>query len=380
LLVAMMSRYRSEPVKTFSVRFSEGGVDESPIAELVARRFGTDHTVLDAEDVGPDALLDLLGRLDEPFCDPTFVPTYTLSTMTRQYVKVAIAGDGGDEVFGGYPKYLLGGRRNGPRPFASVVRDSLEALPWRPRGVGRVFWHTLSSQDLIRYEWSRYGTFPVFRKDIRQLVAPPYRPLMNVDDYFEPWERQAQQYGERFDTDVLMRADIGTYLSENCLVKTDRASMLASLEVRVPLLDESILDRILPIHGDRKIPGGCLKALLMPIARRLLPPEVWNRPKHGFTVPLHVRLAGAWRPAVDAALQWGEKNLPLFDVRYLRRLRAISVAGGAIGRDLWNPFVMLAWAMARGVELPAVHERTLRGGHAADSRAPAGTVSLERAR
>jgi asparagine synthase (glutamine-hydrolysing) len=99
-----------------------------------------------------------------------------------------------------------------------------------------------------------------------------------VDACFETWERRAVRYGTRFDTDVLMRADLETYLSENCLVKTDRASMLASLEVRVPYLDEMVVDRVVPLPVRMKIGAGQLKALLMPIAKRLLPAEVWNRP------------------------------------------------------------------------------------------------------
>ena len=352
LLVAMMARHSSTPVRTFSVRFREGGVDESSIAHQVAKQFGTNHTVLNAEEVGADALLETLGRLDEPFCDPTIIPTYSLSRLTRCEVKVALSGDGGDEVFGGYPKYLLGERRRDALPFASTLRGSLQALPWRPRGVGRVFWRALSTEDRVRYQWSRYGSFPVFRKDMRQLLAPAYWTLAEIDRYFEPWERHARRYGRLVDTDLLMRADLGTYLSENCLVKTDRASMLASLEVRVPYLDEMILDRILPLPAERKIAGGQLKTLLMPVARRLLPSEVWDRPKHGFTVPLHVRLAGAWRPAVERMLAWGESNFPLFDYRYLRRLHAISTSGGTIGRDLWNPFVVLAWVSAHRVTLP----------------------------
>jgi asparagine synthase (glutamine-hydrolysing) len=122
--------------------------------------------------------------------------------------------------------------------------------------------------------------------------------------------------------------------------------MLASLEVRVPYLDETVLDRILPIPAQEKLRSGQLKALLLPIARRLLPKEVWDRPKHGFDVPLDVRLAGAWRPAVEAALRWGESNFDCFNYRYLRRLHAINMAEGGIAGELWNPFVLLAWAMA----------------------------------
>jgi asparagine synthase (glutamine-hydrolysing) len=175
---------------------------------------------------------------------------------------------------------------------------------------------------------------------------------MEVEQFFEPWERQARAHGERFDTDLLMRTDLRTYLSENCLVKTDRASMLASLEVRVPFLDETILERIVPLAADQKIIGGKLKALLIPIARRLLPKQVWDRPKHGFTVPLEARLAGAWRPAVESTLSWGESEFPLFNYPYLRRLQRLNIAGCSIGRELWNPFVMIAWAKARSITLP----------------------------
>lgn len=346
LLVALMARHSEAPVRTFSVAFAEGDVDESPIAELVAHRFGTHHTVLHAEEMGPDTLVELLGRLDEPFCDPAFTPKYALSKLTRCHVKVALSGDGGDEVFGGYPKYLLGAADRRPLPLSSLLHRSLQALPWRPRGAARVYWRTLSSEDQIRFAWARYGNFPIFRKDMRQLVVRAYQDAAEVDEYFEPWERRARRYGERFDIDVLMRADLETYLSENCLVKTDRASMLASLEVRVPYLDETILARILPLPAKEKIVGGQLKALLMPLARRLLPREVWDRPKHGFTVPLDVRLAGAWRPAVEAVLDWGESNLNFFDYCYLRRLHAINISKGGIDRELWNPFVFLAWAMA----------------------------------
>ena len=217
--------------------------------------------------------------------------------------------------------------------------------------MSHLYWRTLSPEDRIRWSWVRYGDFPVFRKDLRQVLSARYHEIAQVSEYFEPWDRLARRYGPGIDMDVLMRADLGTYLSENCLVKTDRASMLASLEVRVPYLDELLLDRILPLHANRKIIDGTLKALLMPIARRLLPRQVWDRPKHGFHVPLDRFLAGIWRPAVEAALDWGEAHVDVFDYRYLRRLHARNVATGGIGRELWNPFVFLSWAMARSVSL-----------------------------
>jgi asparagine synthase (glutamine-hydrolysing) len=347
LLVALMARHSERPVRTFSVAFAEQGFDESPIAQLVAHRYGTDHTVLQAEEVGSDALLELLGRLDEPFCDPAFIPTWAMSRLARRHVKVALSGDGGDEVFGGYPKYRLGEAEQRPLSLSSLLHHVRQALRQKPHAATRVYWWTLSSQDRIRFVWSRYGNFRVFRKDMRQLLVPTYHDAAMIDEYFEPWERRAQRYGRRFDTDVLMRADLETYLSENNLVKTDRASMLASLEARVPYLDETVLDRILPLPAKEKIVGGQLKALLMPIAHRLLPREVWDRPKRGFQVPIEIRLAGVWRPALEAALDWGESSLDLFDYHYLRHLHAINLSEGGIWRELWNPFVLLAWTMAR---------------------------------
>ena len=352
LLVAMAARHSANPIRTFSVRFADPVSDESPIAELVAQRFETAHTVLPAEEIGPDALLEFLGSLDEPFCDPTVIPTYILSKMTRQHVKVALSGDGGDEVFGGYPKYLAEASDR-PSPMLSLfVQSCLQAIPWRPRGAGHVYWRILSPQDRLRFAWARYGDFPVFRKDIRQLLVENCSEVAEVSDYFKPWEQRACRYGWLFDPDVVMRADLETYLSENCLFKTDRASMLASLEVRVPYLHETVLDRILPLPADKKITRGQLKALLMPIARRLLPKEVWDRPKHGFNVPLDVWLAGTWAPAVDATLTWGERNCPFFDYRYLRRLQKINKSGAHVGRALWNPLVLIAWVRARSFSNP----------------------------
>ena len=217
--------------------------------------------------------------------------------------------------------------------------------------MGHVYKRTLSPLQRTRYSWARYGDFPVFRKDLRQLLVESCQEAAQIENYFESWERRARRFGENFDADVVMRADLETYLSENCLVKTDRASMLASLEVRVPYLDETILDRIIPLPAEAKISSGRLKALLFPIARRLLPREVWDRPKHGFNVPLDVRLANAWRPAVETALGWGECHLQLFDYNYLRRLHAINIEEGGISGELWNPFVFVAWAMAHTLRL-----------------------------
>ena len=348
LLVAFMARHSSTPVRTFSVSFKEAAFDESSIARLVAERFGTSHTVIEAEEVGSADLLGLLGRLDEPFCDSTYIPTFLLSAMTRKHVKVALSGDGGDEVFGGYPKYLMGMKPSRSISMVPLMDRSLRLVSWRPRGVGHLYEKLLTTKERIPFAYTRHGDFPVFRKDLRQLLAASYQQAAVIGAFFQPWLSRAQRYGRDLNMDVLMRTDLETYLSENCLVKVDRASMLASLEVRVPYLDEIVLDRILPLPAKEKIVNGSLKALLQPLARRLLPREVWDRPKQGFTVPLGNRLAKEWRPALESALEWGEANLRIFDYAYLRRLQAINLAGSGAS-DVWNPFVIIAWSMAHGI-------------------------------
>ncbi len=347
LLVALMSRHTAQPVKTYCVAFSESDMDESTVAAKVARQFGTDHSVLRADEIGPDALQRLVGSLDEPFCDAALVPLHALSQMTSEHVKVALSGDGGDEVFGGYEKYRQWNDARGNVRLSAFVRGTLKAIPWRPRGAGRLYGRTMSAEEALRYAYSRYGDFPVFRKDLSQLFASDFCRTAEVDEFFEPWDRVARAYGSRIDADMLMRTDLRTYLSEDCLVKTDRASMRASLEVRVPFLDELLVDRIVPLHASRKIVNGQLKALLLPLAKRLLPEEVWNRPKHGFNVPVEVKLAGVWQPVVEEALSWGEQHLPVFDYRYLRRLQRINLSEQAVGLELWNPVMLITWVLAR---------------------------------
>lgn len=355
LLVALMARHSSNSVKTFSCSFSQSKVNESPIAELVARKFNTDHLVLPAEEIGSKTLLDILSRLDEPFADPALIPTFALSKLTGSHVRVALSGDGADEVFGGYPKYLRGKNKRQGWPFGRQFDGILRAVPWRPLGLASLYWRMFSSQTLIPWSVTRFGDFPVFPKDIRQLINPLYHEDAKVDQFFEPWERRAERMKLPFGIDLLMRTDLETYLSENCLVKTDRASMLTSLEVRVPYLDEKVLDRILPLSADKKIVNGELKSLLMPLARRLLPREVWDRPKHGFTVPLNDLLKGHWQPAVESVLEWGEAHVDVFNYSCLRRLHRLNRSGGNVrwdmGRQLWNPLVLLAWMMNRSLNL-----------------------------
>ncbi|MCA9468940.1 MAG: asparagine synthase (glutamine-hydrolyzing) [Nitrospira sp.] len=347
LLVAFMARHSSQPVRTFSCAFADTQINESPIAELVSKRFGTDHLVLQSEDIDEQKLLEILGRLDEPFADPAVIPTYALSVLTATHVRVALSGDGADEIFGGYPKYLQGTQSRSILSFGHQLDGLLRAMSWRPQGLSSFYWRTLSSPALLSWSCSRFGDFPVFPKDLRQVIATPYHECAEVNQFFMPWKQRASRYQDSLEADFLMRTDLETYLSENCLVKTDRASMLASLEVRVPYLDEMVLERLVPLSAEYKIVNGELKSLLVSLARKILPREVWDRPKQGFHVPLDNWLAGKWRVAVENALDWGESNFSMFNYPYLRRLHRLNLRHRTFGRFLWNPFVILVWMRKR---------------------------------
>lgn len=349
LLVALMGRHSSQPVKTFSISFQRKKYDESSIAQQVAAQLGTEHTVLAAEDATADDVQTIIGNLDEPFADRALVPTFILSGLARRHVTVALSGDGGDEVFGGYKKYLTGEDvlRNHWLPWSRPLKFALDQMPLNFRGNGRLYWHTLTPKERIRYQRSCYGNFPILRKDLQMVLSPPTYTAVDAPKFFQHWDDHATRWGKQYTMDVMMRTDIRTYLSENCLFKTDRASMMQSLEVRVPYLDELVLNRVLPLPANEKIKNGQLKSLLVPLAQRLLPREVWDRPKHGFSVPIGTYMAGPWSTLVDQVFDWGESHAPLFNYTHLQRRVVRNQRHESSNRDLWIPFVMLLWLYKR---------------------------------
>lgn len=345
LLVAMMTRHSTQPVKTFSISFAQRGYDESSIAQLVATHLGTEHTVLPAEAISGDDVLAIIGKLDEPFADRALLPTVILAGMARQHVTVALSGDGGDELFGGYKKYLTGEDvlQNPWLPWSRPLKYMMDQIPINFPGNSQLYWNTLTPHERIRYQRSCYGNFPIGRKRLQTLLAPATYAQIDAGHFFDHWDEQARPWGDRYTMDLMMRTDIRTYLSENCLFKTDRASMIASLEVRVPYLDERLLDRILSLPATEKIKNGQLKSLLIPLAQRLLPCEVWDRPKHGFSVPIGSYMAGSWCTMITDVVNWAEANVPLFDYTYLRQRISKNQRDEASNRDLWIPLVTLFW-------------------------------------
>ncbi|MDO8787309.1 MAG: asparagine synthase (glutamine-hydrolyzing) [Sulfuritalea sp.] len=345
LVVHYMAKAGARPLKTFSVRFAEAGFDESPHARAVAERYGTEHHVFDAPELDAATLAAALADLDQPLADPAYIPTWALSRLTRQHVTVALSGDGGDELFGGYRRFLDGADRYpdsvGKRLLSSLLRHGLAPASLRRRA--------LAGAELLLYRRVELGDYPGSRKDLRRFLAPEVARASRPEHTLELWRKLASRHGN-YDRGALLRADLWTYLSENCLAKTDRASMAHGLEVRVPLLANALQDRMLRLPANVHFDSGGGKALLRALARRHLPETVWNRDKHGFSVPLRVNFAGPWLEWGDAQVTAAKMRAPWLDAAAIAALWQEARQGRGNVRLMYTFAVLLAWLETHPLE------------------------------
>jgi asparagine synthase (glutamine-hydrolysing) len=337
LMVRYMAEAGARPLKTFNLRFADEGFDESAHARLVARHFDCEHHELAAPTISGEAFASAIGDLDQPLADPAYVMTHALSRLTRQHVTVAISGDGGDELFCGYPRFLDTEDRHPRRGWQPSLRRLVDA-GLAPSGLLR---RSLWGQELLQYRRVELGPWPG-RKNLAQYLAPETAKAARIEEALVLWRQLIAELGGRMDTATLMRADLWTYLSENCLVKTDRSSMAHSLEVRVPMLGRPVLDTVLSLPADVHTAGGT-KSLLLEIARRSLPETVWNRPKHGFSVPLLAYFNGQWREVCDNCVDRCAELAPFLDAAAVQRLWAAAKAGKASRRLAYTFVVLLIW-------------------------------------
>jgi asparagine synthase (glutamine-hydrolysing) len=293
-LAALASAHLDEPLRTFSIGFEEEGFDELSRARLVAERYGTDHHELV---VRPDAV-ELLPRLveafDEPFGDSSALPTYLVSQLASEHVKTAMSGEGGDELFGGYYTYVadLLARRVGR--LAPLARPLAEALPSRHDRVGfdykaKRFARAAALPPLERHHaWKE-----IFSPDARAELAGPGAAG------WDPVDLYRERYAETAGAEALSRmqdVDLGIYLVDDLLVKTDRSSMAHSLELRVPFLDEQVTGFAFGLATPLKVRGLAKKRLLRRALAPLLPREILRAPKQGFSIPLAAWLRGPLEP------------------------------------------------------------------------------------
>jgi asparagine synthase (glutamine-hydrolysing) len=294
-LAALASRHVGEPLRTFSIGFEESGFDELDRARLVARRYGTDHHELVLRPDAVDLLPKLVEAFDEPFGDSSALPTFLVSQLASEHVKVALSGEGGDELFGGYYTYVadLLARRVGR--LAALARPLAEALPSRSDRVGFDY-------KAKRFVRAAAHSDPLDRHHAWKEIFSPERRAALVGEGASGWDPvdlYRERYAETAAAEPLARmqdVDLGIYLVDDLLVKTDRLSMAHSLELRVPFLDPEVADFAFSLPRRLKVRGFAKKRLLRQALEPLLPREVIHGRKQGFSIPIAAWLRGPLEP------------------------------------------------------------------------------------
>jgi asparagine synthase (glutamine-hydrolysing) len=334
-------------VKTFSVGFSEGGRgdNELPYARLVAERYRTEHHELVVEPDMVGMLPSIVRHHGEPFGDTSAVPTRYLCEMTRRHVKVALSGDGGDEVFGGYRRYVWAdvARRLGalPGPLPRAVARVLGAVPGKKARWLREYAGTLDADEATRY--LRFVChFSSAEK--AAIYTPELRARFATDAAAEAFAARLRASRAGDLVGRLQELDLHTYLPDDILTKVDTASMTHSLEARAPLVDHHVVELGARLPGSMKLRGRTGKYVLRRAFEDLVPREILHRRKKGFALPTGPWLAGRLHGfARDLLLSERARARGLFTPAAVEGLLDRHRAGEAHGERLWNLIVLETW-------------------------------------
>ena len=344
-IVATAAGLIQEPLKTFSIGFDEPAYNELEYARLMAMRCGTDHRELV---LGPEAMEEmekLAWYLDEPFGDPSAIPTYMVSKLAAESVKVVLSGDGGDELFAGYDKYTVEQRERSHRALPAAARRVLGTISrGMPDGMrGRNFLRHFSLVGSERY----LDAITLFRReDLKKLFKPDIFALLAQHEH---WRSKAayMDSGNRNWLSNLQGLDVNNYLPLDILTKVDRMSMAHSIETRVPLLDHKLVEFAATIPPEMNLRGGTTKYILKSAMRGILPDQIIERPKRGFAVPLGYWFRGKLGPYVrDLLLGESSRLRGVFNRSYVEGMIARHDRGQNLDLQLWTLISFELWSRA----------------------------------
>jgi asparagine synthase (glutamine-hydrolysing) len=343
-LTAFAALESSQPVSTFSIGFEERSFNELEKARLVAERYETDHHELVLRPNAVELLPAVVEAFDEPFADDSAVPTYLVSKLAAGHVKVALSGEGGDEMFGGYYTYVADLLAPRFGRLARAIRPLLDRLPSSPASLSleakaKRFAAGSHLPPLERHHaWKE-----VFGADARaELLRPERRGTR------DPIDLHRARYAESEGAEPLARlldVDLGIYLVDDLLVKMDRASMAHSLEARVPFLDPVVGDLALALPSRLKVRGFDKKRLLRQAVTPMLPRSIIGARKQGFSLPVAAWLRGELEPfARDVLSAENIRRQGFFQPAAVTRLLDEHVSGRKnLGRQLWNLLSFGLW-------------------------------------
>ena len=366
-VVALMQEMTTQPVKTYTIGFAEEEFDEARHAARVARHLGTDHTELLLTGEGAHAVIPRLPEIfDEPLADPSQLPTFLVSQLARRHVTVALSGDGGDELFAGYNRYLYGTRvlsgvNRLPRGVRRLVAAGIGSVPqptWdRLHRMTTALLPGVANQHLPGERMHKLGNLMRAAS-----VGDMYRALLSawqqpdsllVDrGAIEDPNRRILDGGQPAHLlDRMMLADQLTYLPDDLLAKVDRASMAVSLEVRTPLLDHRVVEFSWRLAHSLKVRGSLGKWALRQVLYRRLPRHLVERPKMGFSVPIDRWLRGPLRKWAESLLSHDElgRNGLLEPAPIIGAWRELREGRRPAGSALWAVIMFQAWRARWGI-------------------------------
>lgn len=349
LVVAAYARSSERPITTFNVGFPDRAHDETAMAVATAKRYGTSHETvhIDERDITADSVFALLRHFDQPFADPSLVPTYRVACAVRERgIICTLTGDGGDEAFGGYPEFWR----------AERLTQLAAAPPWMLATAGSIARPLAGwTQDRGRQAAKAVQLAQAGRTQSSALLAGlcSYLTEQEKEDLVRPSARLGLLSGYRHFgaaeggmaemealSGQLTARHFGVSLPSDMLRKVDMMSMLAGIEVRVPMLDEELVDLALSLPHRLKTDGRIGKLVLRDVARQWLPPEVASHPKHGFSIPLDVMVHADFHDALGDLLGGPDARTGAFLDRglvadWLRQFRAAmhGSAGGSVSRE-----------------------------------------------
>jgi asparagine synthase (glutamine-hydrolysing) len=337
-LTALAAEETPGRVSTFSIGFEEQSFDELGLARLVAQRYGTDHHELVLRVDAAQLLGEIVAAFDEPFADSSALPTYLVSRLASEHVKVALSGEGGDELFGGYYTYVANLLAPRLAPLARVARPFVERLPSSSRRV---------SLDYKARRFVRAAHLPAVQRHhgFKEILSPELRTALldgrRGADPLEPWHEHWAATAGSEELARLQELDLNLSLPTDLLTKTDRASMAHSLEARVPFLDTEVSDLALALPTRMKVRGRRKKVLLRRAVAPLLPAEVVNGAKRGFSIPAAAWLRGELEPFAREVLHGAQLvdrdvALRLLDEHVARRDDHSRPLWGLLSLELWR--------------------------------------------
>lgn len=352
LVVAIMAKLSKSTVITNSVGFTLESYNELHHAKATSLLLKTDHHEYTVSPSAVEVVNQLSWHFDEPFADASAIPTYYVSQMTRENVKVALSGDGGDENFAGYRRYFFDSLENRIRDFlpdllrTSLVGTMAKCYPkadWLPQVFRAKTLLTNISMDPVSAYFNSMSHF----------LSPMKRNLLSEDtkkalEGYDSSEVFRTYYNACSSQDPLSRTqyvDIKTYLADDILTKVDRASMAHSLEVRVPLLDHKFVELAARIPSNLKLNGRVSKYLLKKAGSRLLPQNILNRKKMGFSIPVGQWLKSDLKPMFEETVFNSASKRGLFNEQFVKQLWKKHCSGsGDFTQPLWTLFCFELWA------------------------------------